>query len=65
MKNNGKRKTICFYTDNGLYMGWKYLDLISYGEIKSWLKSGNSIKSNNVSYNTTKDFASSLNINLH
>lgn len=39
-----KYATVKFYTDTGRYMGWKYLKNCSLWELRSWIKSGNTIK---------------------
>ena len=35
------KPTIRFYNQFNTYMGWKYLNKVTYFELKSWLKSGN------------------------
>jgi hypothetical protein len=43
MKKQAKYATVCFYTETGKYMGWKYLKNCSLLELRSWTKSGNKI----------------------
>jgi hypothetical protein len=41
-------KTVRLYTKDGKYMGWEYF--LSFGQVKSWLSSGNYIKIGNKKY---------------
>ena len=44
--------TIRFYTDTNRYMGWVYLNKTVYhNQVINWLRSGNSIKMGNKTYN--------------
>jgi len=36
--------TVRFYTASDIYTGWKYLNEITYFEIRNWLASGNYLK---------------------
>lgn len=38
-----KKPTVCWYTLEGKYMGWTYLEKVTFGEARSWLRSNNFI----------------------
>jgi hypothetical protein len=47
-----KHKTVRFYAASGKYMGWKYKKNTTYGELRSWLLSGNSLRIGKRVYNS-------------
>ena len=47
-----KKQTFRFYTDQGKYMGWAYLNRENYHNgIKSWIRSGNYIMIDKLTIN--------------
>ena len=45
-----KRATVRFYTEDGKYMGWQWLNTTTFRELRNWVRSFNAFKIHKHTY---------------